>query len=126
MRNLTLPLPTNKLQLVAAGITSQTRAEWVDGKRTDNIQQRNGADLHFLEGVLAVFDGANLDVTISTTTPLPEGLPAGTMFRVEGEAELYVRGQAQAGFNGGAPRATLVGSLYCEKLTPVNLQQPAK
>ncbi len=73
--------------------------------------------MHRLSGFAVSVNGVGLDgVTVETSTPLPE-VPAGTIFKADGEVELTIRADARAGFGAGAtPRGVLSFGIYIQNL----------
>lgn len=117
--NLRLPVPADQILVIGTGGGSRTRAVYKDGAATGDVVERDGAAVHRLSGVAVSVAGAGLDgCVVETSTPL-ETVPAGTVFRVEGNAELAIRADARAGFGDRGPRGVLGITVYVQTLTPV-------
>lgn len=117
MRNLTLGINVNDLMLIGTGGGGVVKNKWADGKRTEELESRNGGPVRNLSGISASLNGVGLDnIGIATSTPL-ERVEAGMLFRAEGEAELRVWPTV----SGGKDRAfaELNGTLYVERLVPL-------
>src|SRR5699024_362087 len=116
---LTIPATPDDLEIFAIGGSGMVRAEWLDGEKTGKNLQRNGADLRRVTGLAVSLRGQGLDgATVETTTALEE-VPSGTIFKGQGEVEVRVRADAQAGFGNGAPRGDLNVTVFVERLEPV-------
>ena len=116
---VTLSVDPSSIMLIGTGGTSRTRAAYENGVKTDSNVQRGGADVHRLTGVAVSVNGVGLDgAVVETGTPL-ENVPAGSIFRAEGLAEVSVRAEGRPGFGSGAPRGVLAVTVYVERLVPV-------
>ncbi len=124
LTTLRVPVPVEQLMVIGTGGGSRTRAVYRDGAATGEVVQRDGAAVHRLTGVAVSVAGVGLDgATVETTTPLEE-VPAGTVWRVEGSAELSVRADARPGFADRGPRGVLTVTVFAQTLTPVgNIDQ---
>jgi hypothetical protein len=90
-----------------------------NGVKTDANVQRGGVDVHRLTGVAVSVNGTGIDgATVETGTPL-EDVPAGSIFRAEGVAEMSVRAEGRNGFGNGTARGVLSVNVYVERLVPV-------
>lgn len=119
LNRLTQPLDPSTLLLISTGGEGRERPEFKDGARTGAPVMRNGAAVRRVSGIAVSLAGQGLDgIAVDTSTPL-DAIPAGTVLRAEGEAELSIRADAKPGFNGGAPRGELQVSLFVERLAPV-------
>jgi len=119
LTTLKVPVPSELLLVIGTGGGGRTRTVYRDGAATEELVQRDGAAVHRLSGVAVSVAGVGLDgAMIETTTPL-ETVNAGTVFRVEGVAELTVRADARPGFGDRGPRGVLAVSVYAQTLTPV-------
>ncbi len=119
LTTLRVPVPADQLMVIGTGGGGRTRAVYKDGAATDDVVQRDGAAVHRLTGVAISVAGVGLDgATLETTTPL-EQVPAGTVFRVEGTAEVSVRADARPGFSDREPRGVLTVTVFAQTLTPV-------
>jgi hypothetical protein len=119
LNTLRVPVPPESLMVIGTGGGSRTRAVYHDGAATGAVIERDGAAVHRLSGVAVSIAGIGLDgAVVETLTPL-ESVPAGTVFRVEGSAEVAVRADARAGFGDRGPRGVLVVTVYAQTLTPV-------
>jgi hypothetical protein len=119
LARLTLPVDPGSLLLIGTGGTSRTRAAYENGVKTDTNVQRAGSDVHRLTGVGVSVNGTGLDgAVVETATPL-ENVPAGSIFRAEGVAEVSVRAEGRQGFSGGAPRGVLAITVFVERMVPV-------
>ncbi|TQL42634.1 hypothetical protein FB468_0637 [Leucobacter komagatae] len=81
---------------------------------------RNGRPLRRFAGVTAMYKGTVLEnLTVESTTEATD-LGSGGLLAAQGQTvEITPRGDAKAGFNGGAPRASLAGKVFTEGFTPV-------
>ena len=112
-------MPSDLLLVIGTGGGGRTRAVYRDGERTEEVVEREGSAVHRLTGVAVSIGGVGLDgAMVETSTPL-ETVDAGTIFRVEGSAELTVRADARPGFGDRGPRGVLSVSVYAQTLTPV-------
>ncbi|MGV0772890.1 hypothetical protein [Mycobacterium syngnathidarum] len=119
MTSLRVPVPADQLLLIGTGGSVRTRAVYRDGALTEELVERDGAAVHRLTGIAVSVAGAGLDgAIVETTTPL-ETVPAGTIFKVEGNAELAIRADGRAGFGDRGPRGVLNVTVYAQTLTPV-------
>ncbi|WP_082949533.1 hypothetical protein [Mycobacterium sp. ACS4331] len=119
LTSLKVPVPPELLLLIGTGGGGRTRTLYRDGAATEELVQRDGAAVHRLSGVAVSVAGVGMDgAIVETTTPL-ETVEAGTIFRVEGAAELTVRADVRPGFGDRGPRGTLAVSVYAQTLTPV-------
>lgn len=116
---LSVPVPADQVLVFGTGGGGRTRAVYKDGELTSDVVQRDGAAIHRLTGVAVSVGGVGLDgATLETTTPMDQ-VPAGTIFKVEGRAEISVRADARPGFGDRGPRGVLAVSVYAQTLTPV-------
>jgi hypothetical protein len=114
-----VPVSADVLMVFGTGGGGRTRSVYRDGAVTDDVVQRDGAAIHRLSGVAVSVAGVGLDgAVVETTTPL-ETIAAGTVFRVEGSAELLLRADARPGFGDRGPRGVLAVTVYAQTLTPV-------
>lgn len=114
-----VPVSADALMVFGTGGGGRTRPVYRDGAVTDDVVQRDGAAVHRLSGVAVSVAGVGLDgAVVETTTPL-ETIAAGTVFRVEGSAELLLRADARPGFGDRGPRGVLAVTVYAQTLTPV-------
>lgn len=119
INRLEIPARSEELLLVGTGGTVRTRAEFRDGQRTGETMKRGGADVHRLTGLAVSLAGVGLDgATVETASPLDE-VPAGQIFRAEGEVSVAVRADARPGFGDSGPRGVLGITVWVERLTPV-------
>lgn len=119
LTTLRVPVAADSLMVIGTGGGGRTRAVYRDGAVTEDVVQRDGSAVHRLSGVAVSVAGIGLDgAVLETTTPL-ETVPAGTIFRVEGVAELSVRADARPGFGDRGPRGVLTVTVYAQTLTPV-------
>lgn len=116
--SMTLPVAADGVLIVGTGGEARTQAVWADGRATDAVQQRDGADLRRLTGVAVSVAGIGLDgASVTTTTALDE-VSAGMVYRAEGSVEVTMRAVGRPGFGDRGPRGELVTSVYVERLVP--------
>ena len=119
LTTLRVPVPSDLLLVIGTGGGGRTRTVYRDGAKTDELVERDGSAIHRLTGVAVSVAGVGLDgAMLETTTPL-ETVEAGTIFRVEGTAELTVRADARPGFGDRGARGVLAVTVYAQTLTPV-------
>ena len=119
LTTLKVPVPSELLLVIGTGGGGRTRTVYRDGAKTDELVERDGSAIHRLTGVAVSVAGVGLDgAMLETTTPL-ETVEAGTIFRVEGTAELTVRADARPGFGDRGARGVLAVTVYAQTLTPV-------
>lgn len=119
LTTLRVPVPSELLLVIGTGGGGRTRTVYRDGAKTDELVERDGSAIHRLTGVAVSVAGVGLDgAMLETTTPL-ETVEAGTIFRVEGTAELTVRADARPGFGDRGARGVLAVTVYAQTLTPV-------
>ncbi|MFJ6261576.1 hypothetical protein [Rhodococcus erythropolis] len=110
--------PTTVL-VIGLGGEARERRVYAKGEATDEMVQRQGGSVRRLSGVAVSVCGRGLDgAVLETSTPL-ESVPAGAIFRAEGEVSVSVRADAKPGFNGGSPRGSLAVTVYVQTLTPI-------
>lgn len=120
-KTVAIPYPADGLQFLARGGKAIAATEF----GSDEPITRGGAAVYNLTGVGAAGGGVALPdgLSITTTSPLPEGaLAFGALFRAEGTCEVVVTGEGRIA--GGEARVRQRASLFVERLTPVNGQQP--
>lgn len=120
IQTLDLPIKAEELTLIGTGGSARTRAVYVDGQRTgETVKTAGGSDVHRLTGMAVSLSGHGLDgAQVETGTPMDD-VPAGAIFRVEGECSVTVRAEGRAGFGGGGPRGVLTVRVFAERLVPV-------
>ncbi|MEW5813082.1 MAG: hypothetical protein AB1925_26985 [Actinomycetota bacterium] len=119
LTTLRVPVPSDLLLVIGTGGGGRTRAVYRDGAKTDEVVERDGAAVHRLTGVAVSVAGVGLDgAMLETTSPL-QTVEAGTIYRVEGIAELTVRADARPGFGDRSARGVLAVTVYAQTLTPV-------
>lgn len=119
LTTLRVPVPADSLMVIGTGGGGRTRAVYRDGAATDDVVQRDGSAVHRLSGAAVSVAGIGLDgAVLETTTPL-ETVPAGTIFRVEGAAELSIRADVRQGFGDRGARGVLAVTVYAQTLTAV-------
>lgn len=119
LTTLRVPVPSDLILVIGTGGGGRKRAVYRDNKKTEEVVEREGSPVHRLSGVAVSIAGVGLDgAMVETSTPL-ETVEAGTIFRVEGAAELTVRADARPGFGDGGPRGVLAVSVYAQTLTAV-------
>lgn len=119
LTQIRVPVAPDAVLAIGTGGGGRTRTVYRDGAATDEVVQREGAAVHRLTGVAVSVAGVGLDgAVVETLTPL-ETVAAGTVFRVEGMAELAVRADARPGFGDRGARGVLSVSVFVERLVPV-------
>lgn len=119
--------PTTTYVLALGGEARAKAAYGADGNRIEGaIAQREASDgtmidVHTLTGVGVTIGDLGLDdARVSTGTRLDGAIKPGTIFCAEGRVEVSFRAEAKAGYRRGEPpRATLVTSVWVERLSPV-------
>lgn len=119
LNRLVLGVPCAEVTVLATGGVATPRAQFIAGERTGETVKFNGAEVRRVTGLAVSIDGRGLDGAVVETTTVLDEVAAGTVFRAEGETTVTVRAEAQAGFGGGAPRASLVTTVFVERLVPV-------
>lgn len=120
MSRLTLRPDPATVVAFGTGGDARTRSAWIDGKRSDQAVQREGAEVRRLSGLAVSIGGVGLDgATVETLTPL-DAVPAGTIFRAEGVVEVSVRAEGRPGYgDDAAPRGVLAVTVFIERLAAV-------
>ncbi len=119
LTTLKVPVPSELLLVIGTGGGGRTRTVYRDGAKTDELVERDGSAIHRLTGVAVSVAGVGLDgAVLETCSELPI-VQAGTIFRVEGTAELTVRADARPGFGDRGARGVLAVTVYAQTLTPV-------
>lgn len=115
--SLTIRPEAGTVAFIGGGQVSDVK-DYKEGKEA-GLKLRDGHPLRRVPGVTAVMDGVPLDGFMVQTTAVVDDIPDGSLLAASGVVEVTIRGEARAGFAGGAPRANLTGSVFVENIEPV-------
>lgn len=121
-------MPNNRIQigidptsvtLIGGGEVPLVKG-FANGISTGEPVMRDGKPVRTLRTATVFIDGVPVEgITVQTTTDI-ESIPNGSIMRGEGApAILVLRADARPGFNGGAPRGEIAGSIFLQGLTVV-------